>query len=234
VKRCPAGTKNGITPKLDGHKRKMKPLPHVYEVALSGVPKGYATLVVGGVPALRSAPPKDFGGPGDAWSPEHLLLASVETCFMFTFQAVAQASKFEFLSLELSGNGTVDREDGYTRFTDIVLKSSQFQRAQIWNVLDECLRREKRLPCDGFAFGSRSSRERNRGRVCIGSKAGSRLTRRNVRYVPKADISARRRATGRSRPSPHSHRGFDRRSKAAGASRHCVGAKTRPLVPSSA
>ena len=75
------------------------------------------------MPALRSAPPKDFDGPGDAWSPEHLLLASVETCFMFTFQAVAQASKFDFLSLELSGSGTVDRKDGSVRFTDIVLRS---------------------------------------------------------------------------------------------------------------
>jgi len=101
----------------------MKPLPHVYEVTLSGGPKGYATLTTGGVPALRSAPPKDFDGPGDAWSPEHLLLASVESCFMFTFQAVAQASKFDFLSLELSGSGTVDREDGTTRFTTIVLRS---------------------------------------------------------------------------------------------------------------
>ena len=72
---------------------------------------------------MRSAPPKDFGGPGDAWSPEHLLLASVETCFMFTFRAVAEASKFEFLLLELSGSGTVDRKDGATRFTDIVLRS---------------------------------------------------------------------------------------------------------------
>ena len=88
----------------------MKPLPHVYEVTLSGVPKGYATLLTGGVPALRSAPPKDFDVPGDAWSPEHLLLASVESCFMFTFQAIAQASKFDFLSLELSGSGTVDRK----------------------------------------------------------------------------------------------------------------------------
>jgi organic hydroperoxide reductase OsmC/OhrA len=95
----------------------------VYKVALSGVPKGYATLVAGGVPALRSAPPKDFDGPGDAWSPEHLLLASVETCFMFTFQAVAQASKFDFLSLELSGSATVDRQDGTIRFTDISLRS---------------------------------------------------------------------------------------------------------------
>ena len=70
---------------------------------------------------MRSAPPKDYDGPGDAWSPEHLLLASVATCFMFTFRAVAQASKFDFLSLELVGIGTVDRKDGITRFTEMVL-----------------------------------------------------------------------------------------------------------------
>jgi len=70
---------------------------------------------------LRSAPPKEYDGPGDAWSPEHLLLASVETCLMFTFRAVAQASKFDFLSLDLAGKGTVDRKDGITRFTEMVL-----------------------------------------------------------------------------------------------------------------
>jgi organic hydroperoxide reductase OsmC/OhrA len=37
-----------------------------------------------GLPDLRSAPPLDFDGPGDAWRPEHLLLAAVETCFLFT------------------------------------------------------------------------------------------------------------------------------------------------------
>jgi organic hydroperoxide reductase OsmC/OhrA len=101
----------------------MKPLPHLYEVNLFSSPKGYATLLTDGVPELRSAPPRDFGGPGDAWSPEHLLLASVESCFVFTFRAVAEASKFDFLSLEVSGSGTVDRKDGGTRFTDIVLRS---------------------------------------------------------------------------------------------------------------
>jgi organic hydroperoxide reductase OsmC/OhrA len=68
---------------------------------------------------LRS---KDFDGPGNAWSPEYLLVAAVEACFMFTFRAVARASKLDFLSLELSGGGTVDRKDGSTRFTEIVLK----------------------------------------------------------------------------------------------------------------
>ena len=100
----------------------MKPLPHHYDVRLTGGPTGYATVAVTSVPELRSAPPLDFDGPGDAWSPEHLLLAAVETCFLFTLRAVAQASRVEFTGLTLSGEGTVDRQDGVTRFTEIVLR----------------------------------------------------------------------------------------------------------------
>ena len=98
------------------------PLPHHYAVQLTGGPAGSATLSVDGVPDLRSAPPLDLGGPGDAWSPEHLLLAAVETCFLFTLQAIAQASRLDFTALTLSGEGTVDRNDGVTRFTEIVLR----------------------------------------------------------------------------------------------------------------
>ena len=100
----------------------MKPLPHRYDVRLTGSPTGYAVLSTPGVPELRSAPPLDWDGPGDAWSPEHLLLAAVETCFLFTLRAVAKASKIDFLSLELAAEGTVDRQDGITRFTEIVLR----------------------------------------------------------------------------------------------------------------
>ena len=100
----------------------MQPLPHHYDVRLTGGPTGYATLSVQGAPHLRSAPPVDFDGPGDAWSPEHLLLAAVETCFLFTLRSVAQASRIAFTSLELSCEGTVDRKDGATRFTEIVLR----------------------------------------------------------------------------------------------------------------
>ena len=100
----------------------MKPLPHRYEVQLSGGPSGYATVSTKGIPDLRSAPPPDFDGPGDAWSPEHLLLAAVETCFLFTLRAVAKASRVEFLALDLSSEGTVDRQGGVTRFTEIVLR----------------------------------------------------------------------------------------------------------------
>jgi peroxiredoxin-like protein len=100
----------------------MKPLPHTYTAQLSGGPEGYAVVSVAGIPELRTAAPADFDGPGDAWSPEHLLIAAVETCFLFTLRAVARASKLEFVSLELSGQGTLDRKDGATRFTEIVLR----------------------------------------------------------------------------------------------------------------
>jgi peroxiredoxin-like protein len=100
----------------------MKPLPHIYKAQLSGGPEGYAVISVAGIPELRTAPPADFDGPGDAWSPEDLLMAAVESCFLFTLRAVARASKLEFESLELSGDGTLDRKDGATRFTEIVLR----------------------------------------------------------------------------------------------------------------
>jgi organic hydroperoxide reductase OsmC/OhrA len=100
----------------------MTPLPHHYDVRLSGGPTGYAPVSSHGLPELRTAPPADYGGPGDAWSPEHLLLASVQACFLFTLRAVARLSKVEFVALDVEAGGTVDRQNGVTRFTEIVLR----------------------------------------------------------------------------------------------------------------
>jgi peroxiredoxin-like protein len=100
----------------------MKPLPHRYEVRIAGGSAGHATLASPGVPDLTTAAPADFGGPGDAWSPEQLLVAAVEACFLLTFRAIAQASRIEFTSLAVDGEGVVDRVNGGMRFTEIVLR----------------------------------------------------------------------------------------------------------------
>ncbi|HEY7540803.1 MAG TPA: OsmC family protein [Methylomirabilota bacterium] len=100
----------------------MKPLPHRYEVQIAGGPLGRASLSSPGVPDLATAAPADFGGPGDAWSPEQLLLAAVESCFVMTFRAIAQASRIDFTSLAVDGQGIVDRANGGMRFTAIVLR----------------------------------------------------------------------------------------------------------------
>jgi peroxiredoxin-like protein len=100
----------------------MKPLPHQYDAHLSGGPSGDAQLSSHGLPDFRTAPPIEYDGPGDAWTPEHLLLASVQACFLFTLRALARVSKLEFISLELEASGIVDRQDGVTRFTEIALR----------------------------------------------------------------------------------------------------------------
>jgi uncharacterized OsmC-like protein len=84
----------------------------------------------------------EFGGPGDAWTPEHLLLASVQTCFLFTLRAIARVSKLEFVGLELDTTGTVDRREGVTRFTDIVLRPrltvpAGTDRARVLHVIEK-------------------------------------------------------------------------------------------------
>jgi peroxiredoxin-like protein len=100
----------------------MKPLPHHYSVHLSAESLGYANVESPGLPTLRVAAPLDYDGPGDAWSPEHLLLAAVQGCLLLTFRAVAKASRLPFVSLAVEASGIVDKEGGVTRFTEIVLR----------------------------------------------------------------------------------------------------------------
>ena len=100
----------------------MKPLPHSYYVNIASGPGSYAALASSGVADLATAPPLEFDGPGDAWSPEQLLVGAVASCFAHTFRAVARASKIDFTALTVWGHGVVDRVDGVVRFTEILLQ----------------------------------------------------------------------------------------------------------------
>ncbi len=95
----------------------MHPFPHHYSVHASVRPDGDVPLAAEGVRVIESAPPKEFDGPGNQWSPEQLLTAAVADCFLLNFRAIAAASKFAWVSLEASTRGTLDRADGKMRFT---------------------------------------------------------------------------------------------------------------------
>ena len=103
-----------------GH-RAMQNLPHQYHVSANAETEGNVVLRADGLPQLISAPPAQFGGPGDQWSPEHLLVASIADCFILTFRAVAHASKLDWNSLEAFAEGVLDRVDRVTRFTKFTL-----------------------------------------------------------------------------------------------------------------
>jgi len=72
-----------------------------------------------GLPILRTGPPADFDGPGDAWSPGQWLPAAAESSFLFKFQAISRASKLAFTSRHLSGGGLVDRKDSVTASAEL-------------------------------------------------------------------------------------------------------------------
>ncbi len=95
----------------------MQGFPHRYPVSARGSKDGVVTLDSPGVSQLSSAPPVEFDGPGDQWSPESLLTAAVADCVILTFRAIARASKLDWSELELNIDGTLDRVDRVTRFT---------------------------------------------------------------------------------------------------------------------
>lgn len=97
----------------------MHPFPHTYEASAEGGTNGSITVSSPLLESISSEAPKEFDGPGDQWSPETLLMASLADCFVLSFRAVAAASKFEWSSLSCASEGTLDRVDRVNRFTTI-------------------------------------------------------------------------------------------------------------------
>jgi organic hydroperoxide reductase OsmC/OhrA len=90
------------------------------------------------LPPVEVATPPQFGGPEGFWSPEHLFVGAVASCFMTTFVAIARNSNLEFLALDVPTSGRLDRgEDRRFRLREIRLRP----RLEIANPQD----REKAL-----------------------------------------------------------------------------------------
>ena len=76
-----------------------------------------------GIPrTINFAAPPEFGGEPGLWTPEHLLLAAVGTCYVATLRAIAEASKAGFHSLELTVEGTIEKQEGGFRFTRVLVR----------------------------------------------------------------------------------------------------------------
>ena len=102
----------------------MHAFPHLYVVNSTASPAGNVALSADGLPGIDSAPPKEFDGPGNVWSPESLLTAAVNDCFVLGFRAIATASKFPWTALQSRTEGTMDKVEGKMRFTKFVTHAS--------------------------------------------------------------------------------------------------------------
>jgi len=102
----------------------MQEFPHRYSVAAIAKEEGEVFIEGDRLPSLTSAPPVEFGGPGDRWSPETLLVAAVADCFVLTFRAIARASKLSWISLRCDVEGTLDQIGRVTQFTQFFVRAS--------------------------------------------------------------------------------------------------------------
>ena len=79
-----------------------------------------------------ATPPPFTKGIEGVWSPEHLLTASVSSCYMTTFLAIAENSKLEFETFSCEAKGKLEQIEGKYLITEIEL----FPKLKIKNESD--------------------------------------------------------------------------------------------------
>lgn len=96
----------------------MQDFPHHYKTTASAHHDSNVELTSPGLEALESAGPAEFGGPGDLWSPETLLVAAIADCFILSFKAVARAAKLDWISVSCDVDAVLDKVGKVTQFTE--------------------------------------------------------------------------------------------------------------------
>jgi peroxiredoxin-like protein len=75
------------------------------------------------LPNMQVDAPPEFKGHEGVWTPEHLFVASVNSCFMTTFLAIAENSKLEFVSFSADAKGKLENLEGKGfMMTEVVLR----------------------------------------------------------------------------------------------------------------
>ncbi len=124
----------------------MKPYPHIYSVTAKGSATGLVPVESPGLPVLQTAPPKEFDGPGDVWSPESLLVAAIADCYVLTFRGVSRAAKFDWEELRCQVEGTLERVGTVTRFSGYTTNATLTVKAGADHAKgEELLERAERL-----------------------------------------------------------------------------------------
>jgi len=100
----------------------MQDFPHHYVVSALSTPTGTVTVRAKDLEDIQSSAPPEFGGPEGNWSPETLLVGAVADCFVLTLRAVARASRLEWLEVDCSATGELDKTDTGNRFTKMTVK----------------------------------------------------------------------------------------------------------------
>ncbi len=120
--------------------------PHRYVTIATGGPEGPVPVSADQRPTIETSRPADFGGDGERWSPEELLLGAVADCFVLTYRTVAARAGLDWRHLTCRADGLLDRVDGQLQFTEVLLTAevivpSEALRAEAVRCVDVAERR---------------------------------------------------------------------------------------------
>jgi len=75
------------------------------------------------LPTLQVDAPPEFKGNEGAWTPEHLFVGAISSCFMTTFLAIAENSHLDFENFNVNATGTLEKVEGRgLMITEITLR----------------------------------------------------------------------------------------------------------------
>lgn len=95
----------------------------VYETEVEWTGGRRGLLAAHNLPILDVAPPPEFQGDDHTWTPEHLFVAAVNSCYMATFSAIAEMSKPEFVRFTSKATGLLEKLEGKGyQLTEVMLK----------------------------------------------------------------------------------------------------------------
>lgn len=86
--------------------------PFYYETQVEWAGEKRGRLRSPTLPSLEVATPPEFQGHEHVWSPEHLFVAAVGSCFMTTFLAIAEMSRLDFAGFRADAVGKLEKPDG--------------------------------------------------------------------------------------------------------------------------
>ena len=98
-------------------------LNYTYATDLEWTGERRGQMTSPGLPKLEVAAPPEFNGHEGIWTPEHLFVGAISSCFMTTFLAIADLSKLEFVAFAASAEGRLEKVEGIgLQITEVLLR----------------------------------------------------------------------------------------------------------------
>lgn len=73
--------------------------------------------------SITMTPPPEFGGPEGYWTPEDLFSASISSCYILSFKALARAKKMDWESLDVKVDAKLEKTKTGLKFTKVDIYS---------------------------------------------------------------------------------------------------------------